>query len=64
MTTTQYLAALSKLDLPPHGIRTAALLGVSVRQLGRYANGHAIPAYVALLLAQYLKHGLPKEIRK
>lgn len=65
MTTAQYLKAIARLGLSPSGKRTAALLGVSVRQIQRYATGaQPIAKYVALLIAMYLKHGIPQEQRK
>lgn len=58
MTTTQYLAALKKLQLTPHGKATSAALGLSLRQLARYAAGEPIPPTVGLLLEalQRLSH--------
>src|SRR5207244_5034554 len=62
MTTKQYLAALKKLGLTPHGIRTAKVLGQSHRQVQRFAAGEApIPEPVALLIGMYQKHGLPDD---
>ena len=59
MTHKQYLAALRKLDLAPHGNRTAKVLGLSLRQVQRLAADEApIPEPVALLLGMYQKHGL------
>jgi hypothetical protein len=59
MTTKQYLAALQKLGLTRAGNATAAALGVSVRQCLRYAHGGNVSPTVVLLLAMYLRHGLP-----
>lgn len=59
MTTKAYLSALKKLDLLPSGKATSAALGVSVRRLQQYAAGSPIPPMLALLLAMYLRHGLP-----
>lgn len=62
MTHKQYLAALKRLGLLPHGIRTAKVLGQSHRQVQRFAAGEApIPEPVALLLGLYEKHGLPDD---
>lgn len=60
MTTKQYLAAVRLLGLTPAGKATAAALGLSLRQLARYAAGGAIPETTALLLRMYLAHGLPE----
>jgi hypothetical protein len=60
MTTKQYLAALKKLGLTPSGKATVAALGLSLRQVQRIAAGAPVPGAVALLLAMYLKHGLPR----
>ena len=56
MTTKQYLAALAQLGLSPQGQATSVALGVSIRQLGRYLAGDAIPKPIELLLSCYLKH--------
>jgi hypothetical protein len=51
MTTNQYLASIKRLGLSPQGQATAKALGVTVRQLGRYASGeNAIPPTLARLL--------------
>lgn len=47
MTTAQYLNALRKLGLTPHGIETAKLLHCSMRTIARYASGAEIPPLVA-----------------
>jgi hypothetical protein len=61
MTTEQYLHALKRLGLTPASKRTAEALGLSLRQAQRIAAGEcAVPGPVALLLAMYLKHGLPR----
>ena len=60
MTTSQYLAALRKLGLTPASKRTAAVLGLSLAQIKRYAAGDNVPGPVARLLAAYLAHGLPE----
>lgn len=60
MTKLQYLAALKKLGLTPASKATAAALGVGLRTAQGYAEGRPIPKPVALLLAMYLKHGLPQ----
>lgn len=63
MTARQFLAALKRLKLTPASRRTAALLGVKVRQCQRYAAGEQpIPGPVALLVAMYLRHGLPPDL--
>ncbi|HWX30135.1 MAG TPA: hypothetical protein VNZ53_22195 [Steroidobacteraceae bacterium] len=59
MTTAAYLKALKKLSLTPASKRTAALLGIGLRQAQNYAAGAEISKPVALLLAMYLQHGLP-----
>jgi hypothetical protein len=61
MTTRQYLNALRKLNLTPHGQRTAHMLGLSLRQCQRLARGAPIPKPVALLLTAYLATGLPEQ---
>ena len=59
MTAKQYSEALEKLDLTPYS--AAKVLGVSLRQSHRYASGEQpVKRTVALLLAMYLRHGLPK----
>lgn len=55
MTTQAYLRALKKLGLTPHGNATAANLGVSRRQVQRFAAGGPIPRYVEILLQLYLR---------
>lgn len=63
MTTRQYLRALKKLGLGTHSNATRLRLGVSQRQLAYMANGSVpIPAPVALLLAMYVRHGLPDDV--
>ena len=65
MTRKQYLAALNKLGLTPSGEATMAALGISLRQCQRLATGdRPVTPPVALLLAMYLKHGLPKWVRE
>lgn len=62
MTTEAYLKALKRLKLTPAGKRTAALLGLSVRQCIRIAHGEqAVPRPAALLLALYLRHGIGED---
>ena len=61
MTTKQYLAALKKLGLSPSAKATGEALGLTVRQCQRYAAGDRISATVELLLAMYLRHGLPQK---
>jgi len=51
MTRSEYLAALSALQLKPAATSTAAALGLSVRQLQRIAAGKApVPKTLELLL--------------
>lgn len=51
MTNHQYLAALRKLKLVPHGNKTAKLLDCSKRQLARFASGERpIPDLIATVL--------------
>lgn len=51
MTIAQYLAALKNLGLTRASKKTAAALGVTVRQCQRYADGdQEIPETIALLL--------------
>jgi transcriptional regulator with XRE-family HTH domain len=62
MTMKQYLAALKSLGLTVAGQRTADVLGLSVRQVQRFASGESeIPGSVAKLLEAYQRHGLPPE---
>lgn len=64
MTKAQYLKALDDLRLTVASQSTARVLGVSVRQVQRYASGDAeIPETLALLLAMYQKHGIPRDWR-
>ena len=59
MTTKQYLAALAKLGLTPASKRTAAAVGLSLRQCQRIAAEQApVPESVAILLELYLETGL------
>jgi hypothetical protein len=58
MTTNQYLTALKTLGLTRASKKTAAALGVTVRQCQRYADGdQAVPETVALLLRCYVELG-------
>jgi hypothetical protein len=51
MTRLEYLAALRKLGLTPHGQATARALGLSLRQCQRIAAGVSpVPNPVAKLL--------------
>ena len=60
MTKKQYLDSLKKLGLTPYSKATMAALGLKMRQLTRYASGTSKPTQtIELLLAMYLKHGLP-----
>ncbi len=63
-TRVGYLAALSDLGLSPYSRATCALLGLSPRQVARYASGSStgIPGPIGRLLAMYLRHGLPDRI--
>jgi hypothetical protein len=63
MRTKQFLAMLRRRDLPPNGRRTAAALGLSLRQLQRISAGQApVPRPVALLLIAYAKYGVPNPL--
>jgi hypothetical protein len=54
---TPYLDALERLGLPPTDPNTAIALGVTLRQVQRYAAGELEPPLqVMLLLRMYLKH--------
>lgn len=55
MTTAQYLAALKRLGLTPHGIKTREALGKSARQLARYAKGYPIESTVEKLLTALME---------
>ena len=58
MTPEEFNAALARLGLTPYA--AATVIGVSLRQSHRYANGEqAVPKVVANLLAAYLSHGMP-----
>ena len=54
MTTAEYLAALERVGLPRTGGSTSDALGVTTRQLTRYANGHPIPKTVEKILTLML----------
>lgn len=57
-----YRAALKRLGLTPASKRTAELLGISVRQAQRLANGSSpVTPTVEQLLRAYLAHGLPED---
>lgn len=60
MTTDQYLRALARLKLTPAARATAAALGLSLRQCQRLAAGDPVSQTVALLLAMYLRYGIPQ----
>jgi len=63
-TQKQYIALLRKLDLTVASQSTARVLGLSVRHCQRLAAGEAdLPLPVALLLAMYLRYGIPPEWR-
>jgi hypothetical protein len=54
---TDYLNALKRLGLPPTDPNTAIALGVTLRQVQRYAAGDvAPPLTVMLLLRCYVRH--------
>lgn len=54
---TSYFDALKELGLPPTDPNTALALGVTLRQVQRYAAGQTPPPVtVTLLLRMYLKH--------
>lgn len=55
MSTKQYLAALKRLGLSSYGRPTQEALGVSVRQLARYAAGENIPPMLVRLLEALLR---------
>jgi len=60
MTAAQFNTALARLDLTPYA--AAELLGVSRSTTHRFARGEAtVSVPVALLLAMYLRHGIPNE---
>lgn len=62
MTAKQYLKALEKLGLTTASQATARALGLSIRHCLRIAAGDApVPRTLELLLAMYLKHGLPDD---
>ena len=62
MNHKQYLAALKRLGLSPTGKATQAALGVGKQPLLRLSSGkQAVSKTVALLLAMYLKHGIPDD---
>lgn len=62
MNSKQYLAALRRLGLTKASQHTAARLGLSVGQCQKIAAGRApVTEQLALLLAMYLRHGLPEE---
>jgi hypothetical protein len=58
MTNTQYLAALKTLGLTRASKKTAAALGVTVRQCQRYADKGPTET-IALLIKCYLTNGRP-----
>lgn len=58
MTAQLYLKSLEKLGLTP--ANAGPYLGVCRRQSYRYASGEqTVTPTIALLLAMYLRHGLP-----
>jgi hypothetical protein len=61
MTRDEYTAALDALELGHHALATARVLGCKLRTIQNYAQGvRPVPDTVALLLAMYQKHGVPK----
>jgi len=59
MSAAQYRAALKQLGLTSSSQRTAAALGMAIRNCQRvHAGDTPVPKTVALLLRMYLKHGL------
>ena len=62
MTHHQFVRALNALELGHASQRTAALLGVKVRQLNKLKTGkQKVSETMRLLLNMYRKHGLPAE---
>lgn len=62
MTSKQYVAALKRLGLTPASKHTAARLGLTLSQIQKIAAGRSpVTDQLALLLAMYLRHGLPEE---
>ena len=58
MSARKFRATLDQLGLTVASQRTAALLGLSIRQCQRLAaNDQPVPKPVELLLGMYLKHG-------
>ena len=65
MNATEFRAALEELGLNVASQRTGKLLGLSVRQTQRLANGDAtVPDAVALLIDMYRKHGTDERRRR
>lgn len=65
MTKEAYLTTLKMLGLLINGQYTAEVLDLSLRQLQRIGAGEApVPKHVPLLLAKYLRYGLPKPMPK
>jgi hypothetical protein len=64
MSDSQFRSALKKLGLTVASKRTAAALGMGIRQCQRLAVGEQpVPQPVERLLKMYLTHGLPDEYR-
>lgn len=63
MNTAQYIAALKRLGLTPHSMRTAAALGMSRSGIQKIVIRKTVrvPGPIERLLAMYVKHGLPAE---
>jgi hypothetical protein len=62
MSESQFRGALKKLGLTVASQRTAAALGISIRQCQRLAVGEQpVPLPMERLLKMYVDHGLPDE---
>jgi len=65
MNKSEFRSVLEELGLNVASQRTGKLLGLSVRQTQRLANGDAtVPESVALLLDMYRKHGTDERRRQ
>jgi hypothetical protein len=65
LTADEYLAALDRLGLTRAGQATAEALGVTVRNVQRYAAGQPVPAYVEIILGLMLeRQGAKNNSRK
>ena len=64
MTVKDFDRALDALGLTPSGALTALCVGLSLRQAQRLAAGERqLSDQTRLLLAMYLRHGIPPEVR-